>query len=198
MERVAPDVAGIQAAVDALQQGEVVVYPTETVYGLAVDPFNPGAVEKLFRAKGRDADKPVLLIVGNAGQLDPIVASVDGHAQACMDQFWPGPLTLLLPKTAVLPSCITAGGEKVGVRCPGLDVARELCLAFGGAITSTSANLSGEPPAMTLDGLELPDVALAIDGGTLPDAIPSTLYDPESRSVLRAGEISVEAIGGIQ
>ena len=191
MIRVQPDAAGIAQAVEALRAGEVVLYPTETVYGLAVDPFNTQAVEKLFKVKGRDADKPVLLIVGDVGQLDTIVSEISPHAQACMDRFWPGALTLLLPKTDALPHSITAGSDKVGVRCPGLDTARELCNAFGGALTSTSANLSGEAPALSLDGLDLTGVTLAIDGGDLEASAPSTLYDPETRKVLREGAISL-------
>ncbi len=194
MIRVQPDTAGIAQAVEALRSGEVVLYPTETVYGLAVDPFNAQAVEKLFKVKGRDADKPVLLIVGNVGQLDTIVSEISPHAKVCMDAFWPGPLTLLLPKTDAVPDSITAGSSKVGVRSPGLDVARALCNTFGGALTSTSANLSGEAPAVSLDGLDLSGVALAIDGGRLDAATPSTLYDPESRVVLREGAISLEML----
>jgi L-threonylcarbamoyladenylate synthase len=187
---VAPDASGLAEAAAALLAGEVVAYPTETVYGLAVDPFSEGAIDRLFAAKGRPESNPILLIVADEGQLARVAAEISMLARRCIDGFWPGPLSLLFPKTPDLPLRITAGGNSVCVRCPGSVIARDLCRAFGGPLTSTSANRSGEPPARAFDELELDGVALALDGGRLGDAPPSTVYDPETDRVLREGGIT--------
>ncbi|MDQ1257876.1 MAG: L-threonylcarbamoyladenylate synthase, partial [Candidatus Hydrogenedentes bacterium] len=112
------------------------------------------------------------------------------RARAYAEAFWPGPLSLLLPKAPGLPDALTAGRGEVCVRCPGLDTARALCRAAGSALTSTSANRSGQSPARSLDELDLPGVSIAIDGGTLPPSPPSTVFDPETCRILREGVIS--------
>ena len=188
MRIVPADVAGIQEAADAIRHGELVAYPTETVYGLAVNPFMPEAIERLFAAKGRDTAKAILLIVANAAQLEEI-ADIPGGARRCMERFWPGPLSLILPRKPALPDMLTAGGATIGVRCPSSETARALCELVGHAITSTSANLSGEPPARCVADMHVPGVSLALDGGLLNDLPPSTVYDPVARRVLREGAI---------
>ncbi|MDX9971430.1 MAG: L-threonylcarbamoyladenylate synthase [FCB group bacterium] len=184
-----PNEVGLTAAAAALRAGEVVAYPTETVYGLAVNPFDSAALRRLFEVKGRPEENPVLLVVADEGQLAQVVREVSTAAQTCIDAFWPGPLSLLLPKAVDLPVEVTAGQAKVCVRCPASEIARALCRQFGGAITSTSANRSGEKPAATIEGAMLPGVALGIDGGRLPESLPSTLLDPESGRILRAGAV---------
>jgi L-threonylcarbamoyladenylate synthase len=184
-------------AAEAIQTGEVVAYPTETVYGLGVNPFNVDAIERLFAAKERDAGKPVLLIVADMDQLAEVIAKHEEQSLRYAEAFWPGPLSLLFQKSERVPDAITAGSGKVCVRCPSCEVARRLCRAVGHAITSTSANLSGEPPARSLAGLDLPGVAVAIDGGTLQPSPPSTVFDPETRCVLREGTIAEERLLGL-
>jgi L-threonylcarbamoyladenylate synthase len=191
---LAPDAGGIALAAEALRRGEVVAYPTETVYGLAVDPFRPEAIARLFAAKGRDEGNPILLIVSDASQLSRVALETSPAARSYMEDFWPGPLSLLLPRCAHLPAEVTAGSDKVCVRCPDCAVARQLCDAFGGAITSTSANRSGEPPAQSVEAIDLPGVAIALDGGPLPDSRPSTILDPDSGRVLREGAIAADAL----
>ncbi|HNR30433.1 MAG TPA: L-threonylcarbamoyladenylate synthase [Candidatus Hydrogenedentes bacterium] len=189
---------GLAEAVAALRDGCVVAYPTETVYGLAVDPFSGAALDRLFDIKRRDAAKPLLLVIGELRQLAPIVQRVPAEAWPCMDTFWPGPLTLLFPKNERLPSRLTADRDKVAVRLPACATARALCSAFGGALTSSSANQSGAPPARCVDEINLAGVDLAIDGGLLPESPPSTLFDPVTGEVLRAGAIPEAALRHIR
>ncbi|MCP4644851.1 MAG: threonylcarbamoyl-AMP synthase [bacterium] len=189
MTRVDPTPEGIRQAADAIAAGKVIAYPTETVYGLGVDPFAPVALDRLFAVKQRSDTHPVLVIVADRGQLARLAADVGPQAKACMDAFWPGPLSLVLPAVDGLPEAIAPHG-KVCVRCPSCDVARGLCEAFGGPITSTSANLSGEPPARTVEGALLPGVLLGIDGGELAGGTPSTVYDPDENRMLREGAVA--------
>ncbi|MBL7645135.1 MAG: threonylcarbamoyl-AMP synthase [Candidatus Hydrogenedentes bacterium] len=197
MERIEANPTSIARAVEALRAGEVIAYPTETVYGLGANPFDAGAMERLFEAKGRDRSNPILLIVASRAQLDRVVSGVSPQALACMDAFWPGPLSVLFPRHPSLPDLITAGSDKVCVRCPGHDWARTLCEAFGGPVTSTSANRSGSPVVQSLDELDLPGVDLGFDGGTLDSSQASTILDAESGTILREGAIAREEIARI-
>ncbi|MBX7259548.1 MAG: threonylcarbamoyl-AMP synthase [Candidatus Hydrogenedentes bacterium] len=190
MNVVPPNESGYAQAAAAIRNGEIVAYPTETVYGLGVDPFNEDALAKLFRVKGRDASAPILLIVDSPERLEAICLDVSHNALACMRQFWPGPLSLLLPKKPILPDSLTAGSSKVCVRCPGAETARAFCSKAGGIITSTSANLSGQPPATSLAGITLEGIAMAIDGGALPPSPPSTVFDPDQGVIIRHGAIA--------
>lgn len=195
---VPPTAEGLASAAAAIRAGEVVAYPTETVYGLAVDPFSEAAIARLFAVKERDRGKPLLLIVAGVDQLSRVAAEFSERAQAYARAFWPGPLSLLLPKSSAIPDILTAGGAKICVRCPACDIARALCREAGGAVTSSSANLSGEEPVLSLSSLHLPGVAIGIDGGTLPPSAPSTVFDPELGIVLREGAISraqLDAVG---
>jgi L-threonylcarbamoyladenylate synthase len=185
---VPPTPEGLAEAAAILHAGGVVAYPTETVYGLAVDPHSPSALRKLFQVKGRPDANPVLLIVADATQLAQVALSLSARAMHCVETFWPGPLSLVLPAVPGLPAEIAPQG-KVCVRCPGSDLARALCAAFGAAITSTSANISGEPPA-THAQAALEGVDIVVDGGALAASAPSTVYDPDADVVLREGAIA--------
>ncbi|HNR34815.1 MAG TPA: L-threonylcarbamoyladenylate synthase [Candidatus Hydrogenedentes bacterium] len=194
MKIVPPTPDGIREAAQAVRAGEIVAYPTETVYGLAADPFSEEAVARLFDIKERDRGKPVLLIVANAAQLAGVVSAVSPEAEACIRAFWPGPLSLLLPKAAWLAPGITAGAEKVCVRETSCPIARTLCEYTGHAVTSTSANPSGGEPARSIDEMDMSGIAIAIDGGLLPFSPPSTVYDPDERRILREGAISGQTL----
>ncbi|MBI2435718.1 MAG: threonylcarbamoyl-AMP synthase [Candidatus Hydrogenedentes bacterium] len=189
--------AGIREAVAALRRGAVVGYPTETVYGLAVDPFSERALEALYRVKGRDPRQPVLLIVADESQLGSLTSEVSPEARRLIQAFWPGSLSLLLPPAAEVPATLLGPEGKVCVRCPGAPIARALCAAFSGPLTSTSANLSGAPAARTARAALLPGVALVLDGGTLPESAPSTVVDPDSGEVLREGATPVTALAAL-
>lgn len=194
MIRATPDSSGFQAAVTQLTADRVVAYPTETVYGLAVNPFSEKALDALFAVKQREADKPVLLIVADNAQMATLVARISDAATRCIEAFWPGPLSLLLPASTQLPARLMDNAGHVCVRCPDHPAARALCRHWGGPLTSTSANLSGLPPARDADNAALPGVALVLDGGVLEQQAPSTLYAPESCRILRAGPITAEML----
>lgn len=189
MKTVEATLEGIAEAAASIQAGRVVAYPTETVYGLGVDPFSRAALEHLFAVKGRDPDNPVLVIVASPEDVYTVAGEVSPRAWAYIRAYWPGPLSLLLPKGPNLPKEVTAGRAKVCVRCSAGRIARELCRAVGGPITSTSANPSGLPPARSLSEIQLEGVALGVDGGTLPPSLPSTVFDPDLNEVLREGVV---------
>jgi len=188
---------GIARAARAVRDGVVVAYPTETVYGLGADPFSDAAVHRLFEVKRRDPGNPVLLIVADLDQLERVVARVSDKARAYAEAFWPGPLSLLLPKAEALADAVTAGRDKVCVRCPASATARSLCEAVGSAVTSTSANRSGEPPARSLADVGLRGVAFGVDGGLLAPSLPSTVFDPDLGQVLREGVISSAQLAAV-
>jgi L-threonylcarbamoyladenylate synthase len=191
---VPPDGPGLARAVETLRANGVVACPTETVYGLAVNPFSEAALEALFSVKGRDRGKPVLVMVADAGQLRGLVSAVSERAQRCMDAFWPGPLSLLLPAEPGLSSLLTGGKTKICVRCTSSPVAQQLCRQWEGPLTSTSANLSGEAAALSARSAAVAGVSLVIDGGTLSQSAPSTVYDPDEDLLLREGPVGIEAI----
>jgi len=186
---VQPNDSGIQKAVIALNNNEIVAYPTETVYGLAVNPFSEEAVEKLFQLKGREENKPILLVIGNLKQLDEVVISVSEKAKICIEKFWPGPLSLVLPSVSNLPNKLTAGKGKICVRWTSHPIAQKLALEFGHAITSTSANRSGESPARNV--LELPsdNISIAIEDISTSSSEVSTVFDPDTGEIFREGVI---------
>ncbi len=194
MKLLRPDLDGLAEAAARIHAGEVVAYPTETVYGLAVDPFSETALRTLFAVKGRSDAAAILLIGATMEQLNVAVAEWTPRAQACARVFWPGPLTLVLPRNPALPPALTGGAARVGVRVPGLELARALCEAFGGPLTSTSANRSGEAPLRRLRENALPGVSAGIDVGELPSSMPSTVYAPDEDRVLRPGAIKMEEI----
>ncbi len=194
MRIVASTAENMVEAAALVRAGEIVAYPTETVYGLAVDPFSVTALEKLFAVKGRAETNPVLLIVSNIDQVIQVVSTISDDARTYADRFWPGPLSMLFPKSDRIPAALCAGGPKVCVRIPAHETARALCAAVGHAITSTSANKSGKPPATSPHEIDFPGVALCIDGGTLPPSQPSTIFDPDTRTILRKGAISSESL----
>jgi L-threonylcarbamoyladenylate synthase len=194
MSRVLPDETGFAAALDALRKDAVIAYPTETVYGLGVNPFSEAALSTLFRVKERDLNHPVLLIIDHLTQIKKYVTHISAPASRCLEKFWPGPLSLVLPAVPGLPSCLLDKNGHICVRCPDHPVARELCRLWGGPLTSTSANLSGKPPAQCARDAALPGVALVMDAGVLHPMPPSTVFDPEAKTVLREGPITVEML----
>lgn len=192
----------VTTACTVLRAGGVVAFPTETYYGLAVDPFNRAALSRLFTLKGRAADKPVLLIVENPSQLSTLVAEIPPPFTILMERFWPGPLTLVFPGSPSVPRMLTGGRDTIGVRVSSHPVARQLVRAFGGPLTATSANFSGHPAAVTASGVRDqfgPEVDAVLDGGATPGGQGSTLlgYQEGKVCLLRAGVIlfaEIEAV----
>ncbi|GBD30334.1 Threonylcarbamoyl-AMP synthase [bacterium HR32] len=195
--RVTPDAPAPRRAVEALRAGEVVVYPTDTVYGLGCDATEPSAVRRVFEVKGRPPDQPVPVLLAEPGEAEAL-AHVSPGARRLMERFWPGPLTLVLPGRGVVADLVTAGTGTVGLRVPDHPVPRALVRACGFPLVGTSANTSGRPAPTTvpqvlsdLDGR----VRLVLDGGRLRGR-PSTVVDctGDRPRVLRAGPIPAEAV----
>ena len=184
-----PDGAALATAVRSLRRGELVIVPTETVYGLAADDRNPAAMERLFEAKGRPQNKPIALLAASVDELDRHGVKLGPVARRLAEKFWPGPLTMVLDA----PSGWT------GFRIPDHPVMQALLRAWGGVLAVTSANRSGEPPAQTaaaaLAALE-PFVALALDAGPVTGGVPSTVVKVmgDNVEILRAGAIPAENI----
>ncbi|WP_242344541.1 L-threonylcarbamoyladenylate synthase [Anaeromyxobacter terrae] len=199
MAPLPPDLdARVAAAAEVLRRGGLVAYPTETFYGLGALARDAEALDRLARAKLRPEGKPLPLLAADVAQVNT-VARLDGLAARLAARFWPGPLTLVLPAAPDLDAAITAGSGTVAIRVPGGEIARSLARQAGGAIVSTSANLSGEPPPTAASELS-PDLVARIDhvldGGRTPGGLPSTIVEVAGEGVrlLREGAIPLEAV----
>ena len=163
------------------KNGGVIAYPTESFYGLGVDPYNAAAVEKLFAIKGRSASKAIPLIVSNMAMVEGIATELTPFIRQIMEKHWPGPLTIVVKaKAGLLPAALTAGSDTVALRIPGSKVARELVEAIGGPLTTTSANPSNMIPATTAEmvmGYFSEMIDLIVDGGELEGISPTTVID---------------------
>ncbi len=181
LSMVPPQLRGreIAEAVEVLRAGGIVAYPTDTLYGLAVDPRREDAVARLFRAKGRAPASAVALI---AAALDQVCAAGElgpEHLRLAA-AFWPGPLTMVVPAHSAIARSALGGGSTVGIRVPAHPVARALAYAHGYCITATSANRSGEPPASSADEVAsamATEIDLLLDAGPSPGGLPSTLIE---------------------
>jgi L-threonylcarbamoyladenylate synthase len=200
----ADDPAALRVAADTIRAGRLVAFPTETVYGLGCDALNPDAVQRVFRAKRRPAFDPLIVHVADRAMLNLVVGDVPHRAQRLMERFWPGPLTLVLPKQARVPDLVTAGLPTVAVRMPAHPVALALIIAAAAPIAAPSANPFGYVSPTTAghvdDGLG-GDVDVILDGGPCSIGVESTilsLVSPTMR-LLRPGRITrddLEAIIG--
>ena len=137
--------AAIAEAAGLIAAGEVVAFPTETVYGLGADGLNAEAVAKIFAAKGRPADNPLILHIADTEQIYPLTSGLNANARALMDTFWPGPLTIVVPRSELVPDIVTAGLDTVAIRMPSHPVAAALIRVAGCPIAAPSANVSGKP-----------------------------------------------------
>lgn len=191
-----------QAAAELIRRGELVAIPTETVYGLGADGLNPDAVAKIFAAKGRPGDNPLILHVAEAEQIDMFCHDVPEVAYTLARIFWPGPLTMILPARDIVPKRTTGGLSTVGVRCPDCHITREIIRLAGTPIAAPSANLSGKPSTTTAEHV-LHDhngrIPLIVDGGASRVGVESTIIDltDETPRLLRPGGITLEALGTI-
>lgn len=194
------DPQAIEQAVAAVRQGNLVVFPTDTVYGLAADPFDPQAVARLFTVKGRDANKAIAVLIGAAEQLDQVAENLNEAGRRLVAHFWPGALTVVVPRHPDLPAELSAY-PTVGVRMPDHAFALRL-LCSTGPLATTSANRSGAANAITAQEVQDQlggEVDLILDGGPCPGGVPSTVVDctgPDVR-ILRAGAISSESIAAL-
>jgi L-threonylcarbamoyladenylate synthase len=190
----------ILEAVEVLRQGGLVAFPTETVYGLGADATNSRAVGRIFDVKGRPRNHPVIVHLAEATAIKEWAAEIPADAWALAETFWPGPLTLILPRSNRVPDAVTGGTGTVGLRVPDQALALELLEAFGGAIAAPSANRFGRVSPTTAAHVRADlgtDVDLILDGGACAVGVESTIVDlSQGRPrVLRLGGLSVEELG---
>lgn len=193
----------VARAADLIRKGELVGFPTETVYGLGADALNPRAVMKIFAAKGRPGDNPLIVHIANINQLRPLIADAPSEAALKLAHaFWPGPLTMLFPRSEVIPDCVTAGLSTVGIRMPANPWARLLIEKAGTPIAAPSANRSGRPSPTTAAHVQADlegRILLILDGGPCAVGLESTVLDMTGQTprVLRPGGVTPEMIAAI-
>jgi L-threonylcarbamoyladenylate synthase len=176
----------VQEAAKLIRTGRVIAIPTDTLYGLAANPFSAEAVARVFAAKGRSAERALPLIASDTAQVMAHLGALPPPAARLAERFWPGPLTLVVPAPPALARAVTGGTGTVGVRVPDHVVARAVCDAAGHPITATSANMSGEPPTDDPEIVELAlggTIDLLIDAGKTPGGPPSTIVDVSGSAV---------------
>lgn len=192
VDSVHPQWDRIRLAAAAIRRGEVLAIPTDTVYGLAGDPFQLTVAERIFRMKRRRESQPILLLIANFGQLGR-VAHETPLLRRLAGAFWPGPLTVILPAKQCVPAAITAGTGTIAVRLPAAKITRALIRTAGVPLTGTSANLSGRPPARTAGEVNLQlgrCVYYILDAGRTRRSTPSTIVDLSGPPrIVRAGAI---------
>ena len=182
-------------AVAALGRGDVIVFPTETLYGLGADALNFSAVEKVFQLKGRDPNQPFPVLVSDRSMLESLVGQIVPLAEKLMARFWPGPLTLVLPASPDIPKPLVNSTGGIGVRISSQPVAQEIIKRLGRPLTATSANPSGQPGARTVAQARAyfsGKIEIFIDGGSLTSKSGSTVaaVDDNKIKIIRAGEIA--------
>ena len=190
----------IALAAKLLQQGELVAIPTETVYGLAANALNPEAVAKIFEAKGRPQDNPLIVHILSLEDAVPLVKKNPAQAHALAEKFWPGPLTIVLEKTDMVPDIVSAGLSTVALRSPSHPAARELLRACGFPLAAPSANRSGAPSPTKAQHVldDLPNIAV-LDGGACDVGVESTVITLATPTpmLLRPGGISLEDLRSV-
>ncbi len=196
------DTALIVRAAELISAGGVAIVPTETFYGLAADPFNDPAVRRIFQIKGRADDKPLPLIAADRDTAESLVFPPDRLTRLLMDRFWPGSLTILLTPRTSMSRLIAGSADRIGVRVPPESPARAVAGRVGGAITATSANLSGDPnPRITADiDRAVRDAAdLVVDLGPTPGGRPSTVVEivKGRLRILREGAVPAAALEAV-
>lgn len=197
MERI-PEADEIEAIVRTLSDGGVACIPTETFYGLAVDALDGAAVRALHAVKGREAAKPVPVLLPDLSWIDHVSADVSDRVRSLAEAFWPGPLTIVVPAAPALPRVLCPDGT-IGVRVTPHAAAQRLLQAFGGPVTATSANPAGLPPAGTAeDARRYFPLLPVLDAGTTPGGAPSTVVDvsTDTPRIIRAGAIPSDRVLG--
>ncbi len=193
------DEEALQQAGQVLKQGGLVAFPTETVYGLGGDALNPDSSRKIYAAKGRPSDNPLIVHIADMEALEPIVEQVTREAKLIAEAFWPGPLTMILPKSDKVPLETTGGLQTVAVRMPSHPVARELIRYGGGYVAAPSANTSGKPsPTVAKYVIEDMDgkIDVIIDGGEVGIGLESTIIDltVNPPQILRPGYVTQDML----
>jgi L-threonylcarbamoyladenylate synthase len=196
-----PEPEIIKEAATIIQRGGVIVFPTRCLYGLGADAMNPNAVERIIEIKQRPPDNPILVLICSRSQLEMLVEKIPPNANAIMEGFWPGQVTLVFEARDTLPGLLTAQTGKIGVRLPGHPVAAAILQQIKSPVTGTSANVSGCPGCNRLPEMDsqiIGQVDLVLDAGTLQGGIGSTVVDVtvEPPRILREGQITAGQIMG--
>lgn len=189
----------LEQAAGLLRVGELVAFPTDTVYGVGAIAWDREAVGKLYVAKLRALEKAIPILLADPADLDEVARDVSPAVHRLAERFWPGPLTIVVRKSAHVPDAVTSGGDSVAVRIPDHPLARALIRAAGAPLATTSANLSGGPSPVTAQEVAAQltgRVAMILDGGRCPGGVASTVVDLTGPSpvILRPGPISLEEI----
>ena len=187
----------IEKAAELIKQGKIVVFPTETVYGIGTNGLDAKAVEKLYKAKKRPLDKAISLLVSNMEMVNQIAKDITEVEYKIMEAFFPGPLTIILKKKDIVPDIVTAGQDTVGVRMPSGEIARKLVENAGVPIAAPSANITGEPSGTKLEEIKKHiEADYFIDGGESELGVASTIVRVENGQIqiLRQGSITLEEI----
>ena len=192
----------LEKAAELIKQGKIVVFPTETVYGIGVNGLNEQAVKKLYEVKQRPYNKPISLLVSNMEMVNEIAKDITEVEYKIMEKFFPGPLTIILKKKDIVPDIVTAGGDTVGVRMPRGETARKLVEMAGVPIATPSANITGEPSGTNLQEIKKHFEGKAdyfIDGGISELGLASTIVQVVDGKIqiLREGKITLEQINQI-
>jgi len=185
-----------------IREGNLVAFPTETVYGLGANGLNCTAVKRIFEAKGRPSDNPLILHISDVKELDKLIISIPENAVKLMNRFWPGPMTMVLKKSPLVPEVVTAGLDTVAVRMPDHEIARLLIKYAGVPVAAPSANLSGKPSPTSADHVIedlMGRVEMIIDGGDVSIGVESTVIEVSQTrvAVLRPGGVTVENISEV-
>ena len=185
----------INQAIAGLKAGELVIFPTETLFGIAADALNIPAVEKLFMAKKRPFSIPIPVMIGSIGLLEMVTDHVPDSGLAWAEKYWPGPLTLVLRKNDYIPDIVTGGSVKIAIRIPDHEIALEILRKFGGPLAVTSANLSGagDPADLSAVKTQFQKTVEVIIPGELKYRTPSTIVDctVSPPVILRAGVLKL-------
>lgn len=189
----------LMVAAEVIQAGGLVVYPTDTLYGIGADPWNADAVRRLRELKGRDGTKPMLVICPSVESALSLVVGVAPVARTLMEKFWPGALTLVLRAAATAPPSVVSTSGTIGIRVPDHRISRRLSELAGVPLISTSANLSGFPAGTRVDSIERDlgsGIDLYLDGGALDGLLPSTMIDVSSSPpvLIREGALPLKTI----
>ena len=199
VDPVAPDIQVLLAAAEAVLRGGVIAFPTDTVYGLGCSLFDASAVEMVARLKRRDPSLAVISLISDPRQVHGLASEVSPVAERLIARFWPGPLSLIFKAAPIVPPRVRGAGGTVALRCPKDPLCATLLDVIGGPVVSSSANLSGQPPAETAEEVVQifgNQLDLVIDGGPRRGGVPSTLVDVSGPRtlLLRRGDIDITSV----
>ena len=193
------DLEKLKEPAQIIKDGGIVIFPTETVYGIGTNGFNEKSIRKIYELKKRDSNKPISLLVSNMEMVKMVAQNITELERTLMEQFWPGPFTIILKKKKVVPDILTANGDTVGVRMPSGIIAKQLIEYAGVPIATPSANISGKPSGTNMDYIKNDfegKVDYIIDSGISELGVASTIVKVENKKpiILREGSIKTDEI----